>query len=650
MSRLYHRRVALRKPATLRSLPSHRAWLLGVFALAIIIRLPTLGQPLVEKHDWRQTQTAYAALIFAESGIDLLHPKVPVLGPPFDLPFEFPLYQAAASIPMMAGVPPDLALRVVGLGTYLFTAYLLFGLIRRIGGVSVATATLAFFLFSPFGIVWSRTSMIEFTATSGALVMLWAGIVWRERGGTGLWGIALIGALVTMLVKPTTGVLYILPLLAYRTPVEGSGFIAWIRSRLSPGIAILVIAPALVGLIWIHYADTIKAASPLTAPYTSDALFLWNFGTVGQRLHLANWFAIARRIGGALLGVTFAPLLVAALIPIARSRHRSFWVAMAMAGIAPIVVFFNLYRVHDYYLAAISPIVAAFLGIGAVWVVERVRNRWALALLAAGAIAVTAAMMQDYVRPIYQPVSDESGVLPMSAELARLSLPGDLVLVLGRDWSPSVHYYARRTGLAMPPELLPTTAGLDAGFTASGDPETEPPDWWAPTWLDRQAAQTQASENYRVMISDDPSVDPIWLADRWPWMGVLGPRTYVLGNIAAELRGAPLVATAETVAMAPAGRALLAGPLTLVCSPDVSLDVPSGVDGTWLSLAPSADRGARIRVVDGLAPILVQRRVVVSATAAPGGSTLHLSCAGTPSIVIEAVQNGITPATGRALP
>jgi len=63
----------------------------AILVLVVLTRLPTLGQPLVERHDWRQTQTAYTALIYSQSGVDLLHPQVPVLGPPYDLPFEFPL-------------------------------------------------------------------------------------------------------------------------------------------------------------------------------------------------------------------------------------------------------------------------------------------------------------------------------------------------------------------------------------------------------------------------------------------------------------------------------------------------------------------------------------------------------------------------------
>jgi hypothetical protein len=51
-------------------------------AVAVIVRLPTLAFPIVEAHSWRQTHTAFPAVIWAKEGIDLLNPQVPVLGPP----------------------------------------------------------------------------------------------------------------------------------------------------------------------------------------------------------------------------------------------------------------------------------------------------------------------------------------------------------------------------------------------------------------------------------------------------------------------------------------------------------------------------------------------------------------------------------------
>ncbi|HEY8134595.1 MAG TPA: hypothetical protein VIF08_01045, partial [Candidatus Limnocylindrales bacterium] len=75
-----------------------------VVAGVIWFHLPSLHQPLLEHHSFRQTQTAWTALIFHEQGIDLLHPKIPVFGPPWDVPFEFPLFQALGALVMNAGV------------------------------------------------------------------------------------------------------------------------------------------------------------------------------------------------------------------------------------------------------------------------------------------------------------------------------------------------------------------------------------------------------------------------------------------------------------------------------------------------------------------------------------------------------------------
>ena len=45
------------------------------------MRLTTLSQPLVEAHSFRQTQTAYTALLYHREGINLLQTPLPIFGP-----------------------------------------------------------------------------------------------------------------------------------------------------------------------------------------------------------------------------------------------------------------------------------------------------------------------------------------------------------------------------------------------------------------------------------------------------------------------------------------------------------------------------------------------------------------------------------------
>jgi Dolichyl-phosphate-mannose-protein mannosyltransferase len=188
----------------------------GVLIVFVALIGPTLDHPLLERHDFRQTQTAFTARIFHEEGIDLLHPRVPVLGAPFEIPFEFPLHQAAASLVMDLGVAEDTAMRVTTLFCFLATALLLYGLVRHIAGRTAAIGSLVAFVVTPLAVVWSRASTIEYMATAGAVGFTWAFIVWRDRRQPIVGVLCLLAGLVAMLVKPTTAVFWLIPAVAYR--------------------------------------------------------------------------------------------------------------------------------------------------------------------------------------------------------------------------------------------------------------------------------------------------------------------------------------------------------------------------------------------------------------------------------------------------
>ena len=63
------------------------------FSFAIIFWLSTAWQPLIDQHEFRQTQTALTALYLNPTIQGLLNYETPVLGSPWSLPFEFPFYQ-----------------------------------------------------------------------------------------------------------------------------------------------------------------------------------------------------------------------------------------------------------------------------------------------------------------------------------------------------------------------------------------------------------------------------------------------------------------------------------------------------------------------------------------------------------------------------
>lgn len=582
--------------------------LVAVVVATVAVRVPALGQPLLEKHAFRQTQTAYQALVFDEQGIDLLHPKLPVLGAPFEVPFEFPLFQALAVVPMKLGAGPDLALRLTGLACFLLTALLLYGLVRRLAGRPAAFAALLAFVASPFDLVWSRTSMIEYLATVGAVGYAWAGIAWRDTRRPELGALALGAGLVAMLVKITTGLFWILPLLGYRTAREGRGLHSWARERLRPGILALVGLPLLAALAWTRHADSIKESSPTTAFLTSRALRTFDFGTLDQRLDLGTWLVIGKRAELYLAGVAWV-LLPVALVATARSRQRLFWIGVVVAAGLPPLVFTNLYWLHDYYLAAVTPAVAAVLGLGAGWLWERRPQGYGTAAAALGGallVAVSLATTRGYWTPIYRDVEDPESVLPLAREIDAATRADDLVAVAGKGWSPAVLYYARRRGQMLPQEVLDL-----------------------PDFAGRLRAQ-----GYHVLASPNAG-EPIDYLRRWPWVGALGPHLYSLAESPAGLRGARVLAT--TARTLPAGKVLTTTPATIRCDSS-GTTIATGARATWLALAASP-REARIRV-DGLAPLPVRPvEIVVSAT-----GRLRVGCTGAGAVTIRRAVDAPPPA------
>jgi 4-amino-4-deoxy-L-arabinose transferase-like glycosyltransferase len=425
----------------------------GLIAVAVLIRLPTLTLPLLERHAFRQTQTAYTARIFHTDGIDLLHPQLPVFGPPWQVPFEFPLYQAGAALFMDLGVDETVALRGLSLALFAVSAGLLWLLLApRIGRLGAGVA-LVVFLFTPLGMVWSRTSMIEYLAVAASLGFAVSGLTWRDRGGWRWWLLAAALGSIAMTVKITSAVFWIAPfaLLGFARDRDTSGERGSWRNEQA---WVLVAVPIVLGLLWTRHADAIKAASEATAWLTSSGLFEWNFGTLEQRLEPEAW-AKALRPSLELTAMGLLPFaaVLTAWFAVRHGQWR-FWAWVGIAYAAPLAVFFNLYVVHDYYSAAIAPAAAAIVGCGVAALARVVRpgGGWkavaASALLTLGAVTFVGnvATHWSYAAPIFGDPPISTAQLDLGAQIAAETRPDQLVAIIAHDWDPALLFYAGRRG------------------------------------------------------------------------------------------------------------------------------------------------------------------------------------------------------------
>ena len=436
------------------------AWLAAaIIGVGTLIRIPQLFHDLVEAYSFRQTQTAFTVREYAEHGIDLLASPLPVFGPEANVPMEFPLFQAIASLLARLGLGADLASRLLGLVSFQIAAVLLLLLLRRWFDRTIGVVALVLFEFLPFALLWGASSLIDFMSVALALAMVLFLDKWFAADRGRWWWLAAgaASAALCALVKITTFPgWYLLLLAAAIVPLIREGWrAAWLRLLLG-----LVGAPAVglaAGIAWTRYADAVKGAHEITAFLTSSALNAWNFGTLDQRLDPGNYAVIGRRImyeiaGPALIGLVLA-VLAAILLRGAAARVRTWgWIA---AALAPPLVFFNLYVVHDYYLIGVFAAIVGASAIGLVWL----WRRWAgwrrlpdwlrspvvaiVALLGLGAFTALNPLGLDEVKQFLR-----GGEVPQQVvAIDELTRPDDLVVTIGCDWDPTWLYTADRRGV-----------------------------------------------------------------------------------------------------------------------------------------------------------------------------------------------------------
>jgi hypothetical protein len=450
------------KPALEPRPPGVSAWLklvtilVGLYATALAVR--HMGQPLLEAHGFRQTQTAMTAFWMIRDGWHLAY-ETPVAGYPWAIPFEFPLYQMlVVAIAKVGGFPLDPVGRLVSFGFLLGCAWPASAIAKRLALPRQAVWVFCALLWSsPFYLFWGRTFMIEtaalffaFAAIPYALDLLTPRPRWNSVFLCALFGTA------ACLQKVTTGAPVVLAL--------GCGYLLhWVRrgALRIPKVGEIATAlsafgvPLLITAAWTSYSDAVKARNPLGAQLTSAAVRGWNFGTLSQRLELSTYVnvvwhrMIVPNAGGALGAVLVA---AAALAP-TPVRVRAATASALALFMLPMLLFMNLHIVHEYYQAscALFLIAALALAVG-VWVPSIVRHP---ALVPALTSLLVASNLHAFATG-YGPVERKeitvprSRVLTIAAILRQYTPPGSGFVAFGRGWSSEFAYYAQRKSFTVP--------------------------------------------------------------------------------------------------------------------------------------------------------------------------------------------------------
>lgn len=451
------RLIASAKPAS-----KEVVWVVIAGLILFLSRLPSFSQPLLDWHEFRQTQTALSAFWIAKDGLNIPAYPLPLFGPPWSAPFEFPLYQMIVSMLFVVGLPIDTAARALATLCYA-AAVAVFSLILRRAGVPlfVCACIWIFASVSPFSLVYSKAALIEFAAVLCGCLFLLCVMNIIQHGWTRNRIICAIAAgCLTGLVKITTLAAFLVPiclLAAWRSESEtsrihfaGSPLARTAFSNVIGWICVLGV-PIVVAVCWSKMADNVKLASAATEWLSSRQLHAWNFGSIEQRFSVGNWAALYARVSTdvlpwiwpfALIGVVGTKCLSAVA--------RILMIGCVLGIIVPILTFFNLYVVHDYYLAAVYLFLCFSTGVG----IYSLRcmlgsTGWGIVLLLGlGPLLVMASANSELVRLSYLNPST-SEILEIGTSIQENSSENDVILVAGDDWNARIPYYARRRAIML---------------------------------------------------------------------------------------------------------------------------------------------------------------------------------------------------------
>ncbi len=396
--------------------------------------------------EYRQAQTAISAFfIKQENNFSLAYPT-PVLGKPWSIPMEFPLYQwTVAAVSKATGLGITKAGRLVSIACFYLCLPAIFLLLAR---WHVAPGrrwlVLAVVVTCPFYIFYGRAVLIESMAL---MFTLWFWVAFEravERRSARWLALAVLMGTGAGLVKVTTLMLFLIPAGCWSLARLGRAFLngSW-KGELA-WMAAATAVPFVATAWWVRHADAIKAHNPMADFLNSGSLFGFNFGTMESRLSPEywdmKWRIVSQELNG--LPVMGGGLLLALLL--VRRRWREIgWCAGLFAS--ALLIFPVLYALHDYYYVANAVLLCLALGLVLVSLAESAAARWAVAVAAVGLVG---GQMFRYIEHQYQSQRGLSGGGDgLSQALKALTRADEYFIILGQDWNSMTPYYAQRRAL-----------------------------------------------------------------------------------------------------------------------------------------------------------------------------------------------------------
>jgi len=427
------------------------------FLYALFIAVYYAGQPVLEQFGFRQTQTALTSLWFIKDGFKLAY-ETPVVGAPWSIPFEFPIYQyLVAVLSALFGFGLDATGRLV---SFLFLTSCLFP-VRAICSKLLLPKPV-FFVFvgllfsSPIYLEWGRSFMMETAAVFFAVVAIkyFIDFLVLEKRTNALLFVLFIG--LSILQKATTGlpVLAVMALLFLFRELNKKGVVnAFSVRNVFLSFALFGI-PIIVGAGWAFYTDVVKVNNEFGVYITSSALSQWNWGTISQRFSETLYVDVIwkRLLQDNLGGVLGLAIMLGAMF-VSKNKKLKLVVGVSLLlGVLPLFIFTNLHLIHLYYQSANAIFLIFALSVALVVIFDSLRSTGVLiglfvALMASNYVAFSGGYYRDIKSSFNVGNTQE---LAVASVLKNNVKQGEAFIAFGYDWSSALSYYSERKSFTVP--------------------------------------------------------------------------------------------------------------------------------------------------------------------------------------------------------
>jgi len=404
-----------------------------------------IDQPLLENHAFRQTQTAITSFYLKKDGFSLSY-ETPVLGYPWSIPFEFPIYQYIVSLfSKFLNLGLDFSGRFISTIFFyliLFPSYK----ILRIYNFSHHEILLTFCLVltSPFYLFWSSTFLIETAALFFTLMSFYYLIaIYKNNGNYLIYFFAFLFSTLAMLQKITTA----FPLLLVMGMLLFSKFYFLYKKKQNSYLIfngffklfILFVLPSCIAYIWVIYSDSVKSLNFIASTLTSSGLSKWNYGTWSQLFSFDYISMIGYRVlfkeGG--YGLSLFIILISFFKGSFNDKKRILFLSILF--FLPFIIFTNLHRVHTYYQVSnmiffilLNKKISTILYVIFIFInIHSFHNNY-----------------KHYKLKEFSVWNNKT--LQLADFIKSNTIDSDIILIYGYDWSSELAYYAERKSLTNP--------------------------------------------------------------------------------------------------------------------------------------------------------------------------------------------------------